>query len=95
MVVDIPFPGREGKFVTSRNIRARLFKEVETNVSMRVEETETTDSFKVSGRGELHISILIDTMRRQGSEFQVSNPKVIYKRDDNGQLLEPRELLLI
>ena len=95
MVNDSPFAGREGKFVTSRNIRARLFKEVETNVSMRVEETETTDSFKVSGRGELHISILIETMRRQGYEFQVSNPKVIYKRDENGQLLEPMELLII
>ena len=95
MVNDSPFAGREGKFVTSRNIRARLFKEVETNVSMRVEETETTDSFKVSGRGELHISILIETMRRQGYEFQVSNPKVIYKRDENGQRLEPMELLII
>ena len=95
MFNDSPFAGREGKFVTSRNIRARLFKEVETNVSMRVEETETTDSFKVSGRGELHISILIETMRRQGYEFQVSNPKVIYKRDENGQLLEPMELLII
>ncbi len=95
MVNDSPFAGREGKFVTSRNIRARLFKEVETNVSMRVEETETTDSFKVSGRGELHISILIETMRRQGYEFQVSNPKVIYKRDENGQLLEPMELLIV
>lgn len=95
MVNDSPFAGREGKFVTSRNIRARLFKEVETNVSMRVEETETTDAFKVSGRGELHISILIETMRRQGYEFQVSNPKVIYKRDENGQLLEPMELLII
>lgn len=95
MVNDSPFAGREGKFVTSRNIRARLFKEVETNVSMRVEETETTDAFKVSGRGELHISILIETMRRQGYEFQVSNPKVIYKRDENGQLLEPMELLIV
>ena len=79
MVNDSPFAGREGKFVTSRNIRDRLFKEVETNVSMRVEETDSTDTFKVSGRGELHLSILIETMRRQGYEFQVSRPKVILK----------------
>jgi len=95
MVNDSPFAGKEGKFVTSRNIRARLFKEVETNVSMRVEETESTDSFKVSGRGELHLSILIETMRRQGYEFQVSRPQVIYKKDENGNVLEPMELLII
>ncbi|NLA77573.1 MAG: translational GTPase TypA, partial [Clostridiales bacterium] len=95
MVNASPFAGREGKFVTSRNIRARLFKEVETNVCMRVEETETTDAFKVSGRGELHLSILIETMRRQGYEFQVSRPKVIYKNDENGKLLEPMELLIV
>ena len=95
MVNDSPFAGQEGKFVTSRNIRARLFKEVETNVSMRVEETETTDSFKVSGRGELHLSILIETMRRQGYEFQVSRPQVIYKHGPNGELLEPMELLIV
>ena len=95
MVNDSPFAGQEGKFVTSRNIRSRLFKEVETNVSMRVEETETTDSFKVSGRGELHLSILIETMRRQGYEFQVSRPKVIYKKDVEGKLLEPMELLIV
>ena len=95
MVNDSPFAGKEGKFVTSRNIRARLFKEVETNVSMRVEETETTDSFKVSGRGELHLSILIETMRRQGYEFQVSRPQVIYKKDEAGNLLEPMELLIV
>ncbi len=94
IVNDSPFAGREGKFVTSRNIRDRLFKEVETNVSMRVEETETTDTFKVSGRGELHLSILIETMRRQGYEFQVSRPEVIYKEKD-GQILEPMELLII
>ncbi len=93
-VNDSPFAGREGKFVTSRNIRARLFKEVETNVSMRVEETDSTDTFKVSGRGELHLSILIETMRRQGYEFQVSRPKVIYKHED-GVLLEPMELLIV
>ncbi|MBO5463860.1 MAG: translational GTPase TypA [Clostridia bacterium] len=95
MVNDSPFAGKEGKFVTSRNIRARLFKEVETNVSMRVEETETTDSFKVSGRGELHLSILIETMRRQGYEFQVSRPQVIYKKGPDGELLEPMELLIV
>ena len=94
IVNDSPFAGREGKFVTSRNIRDRLFKEVETNVSMRVEETETTDTFKVSGRGELHLSILIETMRRQGYEFQVSRPKVIFKTID-GELQEPMELLIV
>lgn len=95
IVNDSPFAGTEGKFVTSRNLRARLFKEVETNVAMRVEETDSTDTFKVSGRGELHLSILIETMRREGYEFQVSRPQVIYKRDENGQLLEPIELLII
>ncbi|MGN0463646.1 MAG: translational GTPase TypA [Acutalibacteraceae bacterium] len=94
MVNDSPFAGQEGKFVTSRNIRDRLFKEVETNVSMRVEETESTDTFKVSGRGELHLSILIETMRRQGYEFQVSRPKVILKKE-NGRVLEPMELLIV
>ncbi|MBQ8209461.1 MAG: translational GTPase TypA [Clostridia bacterium] len=95
MVNDSPFAGQEGKFVTSRNIRARLFKEVETNVSMRVEETENTDTFKVSGRGELHLSILIETMRRQGYEFAVSRPKVILKKGENGETLEPMELLIV
>ncbi len=94
IVNDSPFAGQEGKFVTSRNIRDRLFKEVETNVSMRVEETDTTDTFKVSGRGELHLSILIETMRRQGYEFQVSRPKVILK-EINGEIYEPVELLII
>ena len=94
IVNDSPFAGQEGKFVTSRNIRDRLFKEVETNVSMRVEETDTTDTFKVSGRGELHLSILIETMRRQGYEFQVSRPKVILKEID-GEVYEPVELLII
>ena len=94
IVNDSPFAGREGKFVTSRNIRDRLFKEVETNVSMRVEETDSTDTFKVSGRGELHLSILIETMRRQGYEFQVSRPEVIYKTI-NGQRCEPMELLIV
>ena len=95
MVNNSPFAGKEGKFVTSRNIRDRLFKEVMTNVSLRVEETDSADTFKVSGRGELHLSILIETMRRQGYEFQVSPPEVIYKRDENGTLLEPIELLMI
>ncbi len=95
MVNNSPFAGREGKFVTSRNLRDRLFKEVETNVSMRVRETETTDAFEVSGRGELHLSILIETMRRQGYEFAVSRPQVIYKQDENGNRLEPMELLMI
>ncbi len=94
IVNNSPFAGKEGKFVTSRNIRDRLFKEVETNVSMRVEETETTDSFKVSGRGELHLSILIETMRRQGYEFSVSRPKVILK-EENGVIMEPIELLIV
>ena len=95
MVNNSPFAGQDGKFVTSRNIRDRLFKEVMTNVSLRVEETDSADTFKVSGRGELHLSILIETMRRQGYEFQVSPPEVIYKRDQNGTLLEPMELLMI
>ena len=93
-VNDSPFAGREGKFVTSRNLRDRLFKEVETNVAMRVEETDSMDTFKVSGRGELHLSILIEQMRRQGYEFQVSPPTVIYKEKD-GKKLEPMELLMI
>ena len=94
MVNNSPFAGREGKYVTSRNLRDRLFKEVETNVAMRVEETDSADTFKVSGRGELHLSILIETMRRQNYEFQVSRPKVIMKTV-NGKLQEPMELLMI
>ncbi|NLG93488.1 MAG: translational GTPase TypA, partial [Clostridiales bacterium] len=94
MVNNSPFAGREGKYVTSRNLRDRLFKEVETNVAMRVEETDSPDTFKVSGRGELHLSILIEQMRRQNYEFQVSAPQVIYKTID-GKKCEPIELLMI
>lgn len=94
MVNNSPFAGREGKYVTSRNLRDRLFKEVETNVAMRVEETDSADTFKVSGRGELHLSILIEQMRRQNYEFQVSRPTVILKEID-GKKCEPIELLMI
>lgn len=90
-----PFAGREGEFVTSRHLRDRLFKEVKTNVSMRVKETETPDAYEVSGRGELHLSILIETMRREGFELQVGKPKVIMHRDENGTLVEPMEALTI
>ena len=89
-----PFAGREGDYVTSRHLRDRLFKEVETNVSMRVEETDSPDSFKVSGRGELHLAVLIETMRREGYELQVGKPRVIFK-DINGQKCEPLEHLTI
>ena len=89
-----PFAGHEGDYVTSRHLRDRLFKEVETNVSMRVEETDSPDSFKVSGRGELHLAVLIETMRREGYELQVGKPRVIFK-DINGQKCEPLEHLTI
>ncbi len=95
MLNDSPFAGREGKYVTGRNLRDRLFNEVKTNIAMRVEETGTTDTFRVSGRGELHLSILIETMRRQGYEFAVSRPKVIMRKDEHGNTTEPIEELTI
>ena len=94
MVNNSPFAGQDGKYVTSRNIRDRLFKEIETNIALRVEETDSADTFKVSGRGELHLSILIETMRRENYEFQVSRPQVITKMID-GVLYEPIEYLMI
>lgn len=95
IVNDSPFAGQEGNYVTSRHLRDRLFRELNTDVSLRVEETDTTESFKVSGRGELHLSVLIETMRREGYEFSVSKAEVIYKKDENGTLLEPMELAII
>jgi GTP-binding protein len=90
-----PFAGREGKFQTSRQLRSRLYRELETNVSLRVEDGNTPDEFIVSGRGELHLSVLIETMRREGYEFQVSRPEVITHEGENGQVLEPIEHLVI
>ncbi len=94
-VNDSPFAGRDGKYVTSRHIRDRLYKESETDVSLRVEPTDTTEAFKVSGRGELHLSVLIENLRREGYEFQVSKPEVMFKTDENGKKLEPIELATI
>ncbi|MCR5743795.1 MAG: translational GTPase TypA [Lachnospiraceae bacterium] len=95
MVNDSPLAGKEGKFVTSRHIRERLFRELNTDVSLRVEETDSTDSFKVSGRGELHLSVLIENMRREGYEFAVSRPEVLTKINERNQVLEPMELVYI
>ena len=95
MVNDSPLAGKEGKFITSRHLRERLFRELNTDVSLRVEETDSTDSFKVSGRGELHLSVLIENMRREGYEFAVSKAEVLYKKDENGKLLEPMEVAYI
>lgn len=95
MVNDSPLAGKEGKFITSRQIRDRLYKELNTDVSLRVEDTETTDCFKVSGRGELHLSVLIENMRREGYEFAVSKAEVIYKEDERGKKLEPFEIAII
>ncbi|WP_026653630.1 translational GTPase TypA [Butyrivibrio proteoclasticus] len=91
IVNDSPLAGQEGKFVTSRHLRDRLYKELNTDVSLRVEDTDTTETFKVSGRGELHLSVLIETMRREGFEFAVSKAEVIFHTDENGQKLEPME----
>ena len=95
IVNDSPLAGLEGKYVTSRHIRDRLFKELNTDVSLRVEETDSPDSLKVSGRGELHLSVLIENMRREGFEFAVSKAEVLYKKDENGKTLEPMEIAYV
>jgi GTP-binding protein len=95
IVNNSPFAGKEGKFVTSRQIRERLMKELERNVALRVEDTDSTDTWSVSGRGELHLTILMETMRREGYEFQVSRPRVITRKGPNGERLEPYEELAI
>lgn len=95
IVNDSPLAGQEGKYITSRHIRDRLFKELNTDVSLRVEETDSADSFKVSGRGELHLSVLIENMRREGYEFAVSKAEVLYKTDERGKKLEPMELVYV
>ncbi len=95
MVNDSPLAGQEGKFITSRHLRDRLFRELNTDVSLRVEETDSADCFKVSGRGELHLSVLIENMRREGYEFAVSKAEVLYKYDERNRKLEPMELAYI
>ena len=95
IVNDSPLAGQEGKFVTSRHIRDRLFKELNTDVSLRVEDTDSPDSLKVSGRGELHLSVLIENMRREGYEFAVSKAEVLYHYDENGKKLEPMEIAYV
>ena len=95
IVNDSPLAGQEGKYVTSRHLRDRLFRELNTDVSLRVEETDATESFKVSGRGELHLSVLIENMRREGYEFAVSKAEVLYHTDENGKKLEPMELVYV
>jgi len=95
VVNDSPLAGQEGKYVTSRHLRDRLFRELNTDVSLRVEETDTTEAFKVSGRGELHLSVLIENMRREGYEFAVSKAEVLYKTDERGKKLEPMELVYV
>lgn len=94
-VNDSPLAGQEGKYVTSRHLRDRLMRELNTDVSLRVEETDTTESFKVSGRGELHLSVLIENMRREGYEFSVSKAEVLYRQDENGKKLEPMEQVYV
>ncbi|MBQ4232256.1 MAG: GTP-binding protein, partial [Lachnospiraceae bacterium] len=95
IVNDSPLAGQEGKYVTSRHLRDRLYRELNTDVSLRVEDTDTTETFKVSGRGELHLSVLIETMRREGYEFAVSKAEVIYKNDESGKKMEPIEIAVI
>ena len=95
LVNDSPLAGQEGKYVTSRHLRDRLYRELNTDVSLRVEDTDTTECFKVSGRGELHLSVLIENMRREGYEFAVSKPEVLYRTDENGRRLEPMENALV
>ena len=95
IVNDSPLAGKEGKFITSRHLRDRLYRELNTDVSLRVEDTETTEAFKVSGRGELHLSVLIENMRREGYEFAVSKAEVLYHFDERGQKLEPMEIAYV